>query len=87
MHNNMMDYLFGPLGEEYCVWFYILSVFGFVYLVLFLIPAIYYGITRKKTGMYWLNVLAVSIGYFIFYFQNRLLSTMCSLKGTSGGFQ
>ena len=77
---DTMNYLFGPLGEEFCMWFYVLSIFGFVYLVLFLIPSIYFGLTRKTNMMYWGNVLAVSIGYFIFYFQNRLLHTMCVLK-------
>jgi len=76
--NSTVDYLFGPLGLEYCIYFYALSIFGFVYLVLFLIPSIYYGLTRKTTPMYWANVLAVSVGYFVFYFQNRLLNTMCS---------
>lgn len=78
---DTMEYLFGPLGEEYCVYFYALSIFGFVYLILFIVPAIFYGITNKKTNiMYWVNVLAISLGYFIFYFQNRLLHTMCSFK-------
>lgn len=78
---DTMEYLFGPLNEEYCIWFYALSIFGFVYLVLFIIPAIFIGITSKKTSfMYWFNVLAISLGYFIFYFQNRLLHTMCTHK-------
>lgn len=77
---DTMDYFFGPLGEEYCIYFYALSIFGFVYLVLFLLPSIYFGLTRKTNSMYWVNVIAVSIGYFIFYFQNRLLHTMCNMK-------
>lgn len=80
MSNSTMDYLFGPLGEEYCVWFYFLSILGFVYLILFLIPSIYFGLTRKTNFMYWLNVIAICLGYFFWYFQNRLLHTMCSLK-------
>jgi len=78
---DTMEYLFGPLGEEYCIWFYALSILGFVYLVLFVVPAIFIGIASKKTSfMYWFNVLAVALGYFIFYFQNRLLHTMCASK-------
>jgi hypothetical protein len=77
---EVMNYLFGPLGEEFCIYFYALSIFGFIYLVLFLLPSIYFGLTTKTTSMYWANVFAVSIGYFIFYFQNRLLHTMCSFK-------
>jgi len=74
-----MDYLFGPLNKEYCIYFYALSVFGFVYLILFLITAIGIAVIHKKVNlMYWVNTLAICLGYFIFYFQNRLLHTMCS---------
>ena len=76
--NDMMNYLFGPLGEDFCIYFYVLSIIGFLYLVLFFIPSIYFGLTRKTNSMYWVNVIAISIGYFIFYFQNRLLHTMCT---------
>lgn len=77
---DTMDYLFGPLNEEYCIWFYALSIFWFVYLVLVLILSIYFGITKKTNMFYWINVLAISLGYFFFYFQNRLLHTMCSSR-------
>lgn len=80
MSDSTLNYLFGPLGEEYCVWFYFLSIIGFVYLVGFLIPSIYFGLTRKTNFMYWFNVIFIAFGYFFWYFQNRLLHTMCSLK-------
>ena len=78
--SDIMNYLFGPIGEEYCLWFYILSIFNFVYLVLFLIPAIYIGVTKKVSGMYWIKVFAASLYVFAFYFQNRLLHNMCVVK-------
>jgi len=76
---DTMHYLFGPLNREYCIYFYALSVFGFVYLIMFLSVAVLSGIYTKKVNlMYWVNVIAIALGYFIFYFQNRLLHTMCT---------
>ena len=78
--SDTVEYLFGPLGAEYCIYFYALSILGFVYLVMFLIPSLYFGLTKKTSFMYWLNVITIALGYFIFYFQNRLLHTMCTIK-------
>ena len=73
-----MTNLFGPLGREYCIWFYFLSVLSFVSLLLFLVPAVYRGITTKKDLWYYLGALAIAFMYGITYFQNRLLFSMCS---------
>ena len=73
-----MDNLFGPLGREYCIWFYFLSVLAFISLILFFIPALWRGISTKKDVWYFLGVLAVSFMYGLTYFQNRLLFSMCS---------
>lgn len=73
-----MTNLFGPLGKEYCIWFYFLSILAFISIVLFLVPAIYKGIVSKKDIWYYLGVLTVTMMYGISYFQNRLLFSMCS---------
>lgn len=73
-----MDSLFGPLGREYCIWFYFLSVLAFISLLLFLLPALWRGISTKKDIWYFLGVLTVSFTYGLIYFQNRLLYSMCS---------
>jgi len=70
--------LFGPLGKEYCIWFYFLSVLAFISLLLFLVPAVYKGITSKKDIWYYLGVLAVALMYFFSYLQSRILYSMCS---------
>jgi hypothetical protein len=75
---GVMNNLFGPLGREYCIWFYFLSVLSFVSLVLFMIPAVWRGLSAKKNAWYYLGVLAVTFMYGITYFQNRLLFSMCS---------
>jgi len=75
---GVMDSLFGPLGREYCIWFYFLSVLAFISLLLFLLPALWRGISTKKDIWYFLGVLTVSFTYGLIYFQNRLLYSMCS---------
>ena len=78
--SSIVDYLFGPLPVEYCLYFYFLSIFGFVLLVLFIVPALFYGLTKRKGLDYYLNIIGLSLGYLIFYFQNRLLHSMCVAK-------
>ena len=78
--STAIDSLFGPLGEEYCLYFYFLSIIGFVFLVIFLVPALFYGLTKRKGFDYYLHVIGISLGYLVFYFQNRLLHSMCITK-------
>ena len=70
--------LFGPLQKEYCIWFYFLSVIGFVLFVLLLISGIFLGLSKGKGAEYYYYLFIASLAYGIFYFQNRLLFTMCS---------
>ena len=75
-----MDFksLFVPFqNHDLCLWFYFLSVIGFVFLVFAVVTGLYLGITTKKNGAFYLSLLFVSSWYLIFYFQNRLLYTMC----------
>jgi len=77
---GLVDNLFGPLPPEYCLYFYFLSIFGFILLVLFAVPALFYGITKRKGIDYYISIIGLSLGYFVFYFQNRLLHSMCVAK-------
>ena len=72
-----MDSLFGPLGKEYCIWFYFLSILAFLWLVFAIVPAIFYGIFKKKDFGYFVGILLGSVNLFIGYFVNRLLHSMC----------
>ena len=74
---SLAETLFGPLPKDYCIWFYFLSILGFVWLFFFLISAVYMGLSKRKSGDYWMSVIAIALGYGIFYFQNRLLHSMC----------
>ena len=69
--------LFTPLSKNYCDYFYYLSVFGFVFLVFSIVSFGWIIIKKKKGYDYLLKVVMITLGYFIFYFQNRLLYSMC----------
>jgi hypothetical protein len=77
---ELLDTLFGPLDVQYCLYFYFLSIFGFVLLVLFIVPAVFYGLKNRKGLDYYLQIFGLSLGYLVFYFQNRLLHSMCVAK-------
>lgn len=76
--NDLMDTLFGPLDRKYCDYFFILSIFGFVLLAILLISSLLVGITKRKGLEFYLQSLSIAVGYAIFYFQNRLLHSMCA---------
>ena len=74
-----MNTYFGPLGEEYCVYFYALSIFFGIAFVLTVISVITYMFTHfNKINM---SVLMHSfflvLNSFLAYLVNRLLHTMC----------
>lgn len=75
--SDIMESLFGPLGPEYCLWFYFLSILGYIMFIVFLLTSIGYGISKKKGVEYYLGTISVAAMYFVYYFQNRLLHTMC----------
>lgn len=77
---SISENLFGTLSIDYCAWFLFLSILGFIWFVIYVISAIYLGVIKRKGGDYWMTMIAVAFGYFIFYFQNRLLHTMCVRK-------
>ena len=70
--------LFAPFkNHDLCLWFYFLSVAGFVLLIISVISIIYSLVRQqKKDSLVWIS-LSASIWYLIFYFQNRLLYSMC----------
>lgn len=72
--------LFSPLSKDYCLYFYYLSIFGFVLLIFSIIAFVWTYIQKKKDGDFILKSVMIALGYFIFYFQNRLLYSMCASK-------
>jgi hypothetical protein len=69
--------IFGPLGPKFCLYFYYLSIFGFALMIITFISFLWIGISKKMDSHHYLQMFYVALVYFIFYFQNRLLYTMC----------
>ena len=75
--DDIQQKLFSPLGKEYCLYFYILSVIGLVFVAVVLFSAVVIGVSKKKGLEFYFAAIMGSLGYAIFYFQNRLLYSMC----------
>jgi ABC-type Na+ efflux pump permease subunit len=78
--SDIMDILFGPLGRQYCIYFYIMSIFSFLGYILALIY-IFFKIVKepKKLLSFEFMFKSVSIIFYTLlpYFVERLLYTMC----------
>jgi amino acid permease len=78
---TLENYLFGPLNTEYCAYFYFLSIFGFISLLIMIMSFIFMIFERKLDTKVAITVFMTSMVYFLVYFQNRLLYSMCVNKG------
>jgi hypothetical protein len=71
----MFDNFLSPLGKEYCAYFYWLTVFSFI----FVIVGIFIVLKSVIIGDF--NELMINIFnfliIFLMYFNNRLLYSMC----------
>ena len=67
--------LFGPLGKEACIYFYVLQVASFFLLVLACISVLHGLFTVKNYNMFG-GIISV-FNSFLVYFINRLLYSMC----------
>jgi hypothetical protein len=76
--SGLNDTLFGPLSKQYCLYFYLLSVFGFIFLAIAVIGMLFNMFSKKMDGKVVGGFLMAALGYGIFYFQSRLLYSMCS---------
>jgi hypothetical protein len=78
MEDSSFATFFGPLSREYCLWFYWLAVLGFIFLLLTVISGVMVMFSEKKVKLEMIHsVVMTAIMYGIFYFQNRLLYSMC----------
>ena len=77
--NNLMNSYFGPLGQEYCVYFYALSIiFGVTFVFSAISIASFIVMHHKKVDvMFIVNSALVLFNSFLAYLANRLLHTMC----------
>ena len=77
--DSFMNTYFGPLGEEYCIYFYALSIFFGIAFVLSVISVVTYMLTNvNKINMTFLiHTFFLLLNSFLAYLVNRLLHTMC----------
>lgn len=76
---SFMNTYFGPLGEEYCIYFYALSIFFGITFALSLFSVLYYMIFnfKKLNMMFVANTFFLLFNSFLAYLSNRLLNSMC----------
>lgn len=74
---DIMNSIYGTLPKDYCLYFYLLSMFGFILMIFTLILAVVIGITKNKDFSFYFQALMGILAYGLFYFQNRLLHSMC----------
>ena len=77
--NALMQDFFGPLGQEFCLYFYILSIIFFILFILSIIGVVVaLSMNYKKLNtMFVLNSAFLILNTLLAYFVNRLLNTMC----------
>ena len=69
--------LFAPLGKEYCVYFYYMSVIGLLSFISTVI-SMFYLIIKKKLDTYSaINSVTLLVSTLLSYFLNRLMYTIC----------
>lgn len=77
--STFTDNYFGPLDESSCVYFYFFSVLGFIFMILAILSAVIYVVTSYKKIHFGIlvNLVFAFISYFMLYYCNRLLYTIC----------
>jgi|TARA_B100000282_G_C31721391_1_gene486203 hypothetical protein len=63
--------------KQYCLWFYYLSMIAFIILVILLGLALFSMFGKNKNKNVYFATFIVLLSYGVFYFQNRLLYSMC----------
>ena len=72
--NTLENAFFGPLGKEYCTFFFVLTVVAFLFLLASASAAVLAVVKGK------VNIFAAAmalVGPFVLYFNNRLLYSIC----------
>ena len=75
---DSVNKLFAPLGKEYCMYFYYMSVIGLVSFVAAIISMLYLLIKKKLDTYSTINSVTLLVSTILSYFVNRLMYTMCA---------
>ena len=78
--SDFMSNYFGPLGKEYCLYFYLMSIVFFVIMMMGLFGVIVTVVKNPKqvNMMFFVNAAMLLMNSVLAYFVNRLLHTMCA---------
>jgi hypothetical protein len=78
MDTDLISFLFAPFEKQiYCNYFLILEVLFFILIFVLLFIILYLGITYNEGMRFYLDKFILLFTYVIFYFQSRLLYSMC----------
>ena len=77
MNQSLNQMLFGPIDRKYCLYFYYVSVFAFLLLIMLFFSSLYIGLFTKIGNVITFQMVLMALGYAAFYLQNRLLYSMC----------
>ena len=68
------------LDKKYCLLFKFFSIYALIIMVVIVITALSLIFTAKKpkTMTYYLEIMLLLFTYFLIYFQNNLLYSMCN---------
>jgi len=80
---SLMDYLYGPLNNDYCIYFYILSFIGFTLFIISILSTLIIGITTQQGSLFYVGMFMLSMPYGLLYFHNRLLYSICNSSSSS----
>ena len=73
---KILDQLIGPVPENYCMYFQLLTIIAIIWIVILTLNLLYGLFSKKKQdNMVLLGGLFV---YLMMYLQNRILNTMCT---------
>ena len=76
--SNLTTNLFGPIGVKACDYFFYLSVFGLVGMILSMIGGISSMVSSKKiNGTIMVSMVSSMFSAIVIYFSNRIFYNMC----------
>lgn len=74
---SFLDYFFGPIGSEYCNYFWFLSVMNFIIFLLVSMSVVYLIFTSKSGELDYTKMVMIAFQPFLGYYINRLFYSMC----------
>ena len=75
--SDIMDYLYGPLSKNWCMYFYLFSIFYFLGIFICLFLFIRYTMGKNANPNLAGLMFTYSIGSIFAYVQMRILHGMC----------